>query len=215
MKKMNHNSEKEILKKLQAEAEESITFFSNQNKQERERAVCAAFLRCIGVNFNREDILPGKEEPIDIEFQGARFQIKELMDPGRKRHDEYKKALEKYKNSESLSELIEQFSPMFAQIQKICYCLVGFLKPYASKLGKELCAQVDILVYVNLQEYFSKDEDNVIDYSGLVQQNWRSVSMVSGDFCYIFYASETSPVFLKRFQKQIRKEFTGSDLFEI
>lgn len=212
---MNHNAEKEVLKKLQEEAEESVTFFSNPNKKEREKAVCAAFLRCLGIYFKNEDILPGKEEPIDIEFQNARFQIKEMMDPDRKRHDEYKKAIEKYKNSESLSELIEQFTPMFAQIQTICYCLTGFLKPYATKLGKELCAQVDALVYVNLQDYFSKDENNVIDYSELVQQNWRSVSMVSGDLGYIFYASETSPVFLKRLQKQIRKEFTGPDLFEI
>lgn len=215
MKKMNQDAEKEILKKLQEEAEESVTFFSNQNKKERERAICAAFLRCLGVSFKNEDILPGKEEPIDIEFQNARFQIKEMMDPDRKRHEEYKKAVEKYKNSESLSELIERFTPMFVQLQKICYGLTGFLKPYASKLGKELCAQVDVLLYVNLQDYFSKHENNVIDYSGLVKQNWRSVSMVTGDWGYIFYALETSPVFLKRLQKQIRKEFTGSDLFEI
>jgi hypothetical protein len=77
--------ETEALDKLRVHIHETRSFFGPKMKPERERSVCRAFLRCLGVAFDEAEIRASTTEPIDVEFRAAKFQIRELLDPGRKR----------------------------------------------------------------------------------------------------------------------------------
>ena len=87
--------EAEYLDRLRDHTVETRRIFSNKMKPERERMVCRAFLRCLGVQFRDEEIVTSYTEPIDVIFRSAQFQIRELMEPDRKRGDELKEFQDK------------------------------------------------------------------------------------------------------------------------
>ena len=90
-------NEIELIKQMISDTEESIKFFSGQKKPDREQSVCAALLRCLGIKFKIADLKPIRNDPPDICFSTANFEIKEYLDDGIRRHEEYKKFLEKLK----------------------------------------------------------------------------------------------------------------------
>lgn len=71
---------------------ESVKYFSQKNKPERERWVCGSFLRNIDRAFDETEILSQDDEPPDVAFRDVLFEVKEVLDPGRLRHTEYKAA---------------------------------------------------------------------------------------------------------------------------
>ena len=50
--------EREYIDDLVAHAVEADSFFSNHRKPEREKSACVAFLRCIGVGFSLDEVVP-------------------------------------------------------------------------------------------------------------------------------------------------------------
>ena len=74
--------------------EESVRFFDAANKPERERWVANEFLGNLGVEFVESEIQCVADEPPDIRFRSASFEVKEILDKGRRRHLAYKAALE-------------------------------------------------------------------------------------------------------------------------
>jgi very-short-patch-repair endonuclease len=82
--------EAEYLRKLQEHVAETRRLFSNTMKPERERMVCRAFLRCVGIKFCDQEIIASDTEPVDVVFRSAKFQIRELLGSDRKRGDELK-----------------------------------------------------------------------------------------------------------------------------
>jgi len=76
---------------LRAHAKDTLHFLSNAMKPEREKAVCRALLRCMSIHFFDNEIIVPVEEPVDVSYRTARFQIRELMEDDRRRGDEWKK----------------------------------------------------------------------------------------------------------------------------
>lgn len=79
--------ERLYLRRLVADAEEAISFFSTARKPERERTVCKAFLRCIGIDFSADEITSIRSDPPDVAFRDGRFEVTEILDENRPRHD--------------------------------------------------------------------------------------------------------------------------------
>jgi Putative endonuclease, protein of unknown function (DUF1780) len=79
------SSEREILEKLRRDAEEAEALFSNAGQHLQERTVLAGLLRALGVDFQEQEIVKCGPEPIDVWFRDARFQVTEILDPGRPR----------------------------------------------------------------------------------------------------------------------------------
>jgi hypothetical protein len=73
-----HRDEAEYLRKLQEHVVETRRLFSNTMKPERERMVCRAFLRLLGISFCDEEIIASDTEPIDVLFQSASFRYGSL-----------------------------------------------------------------------------------------------------------------------------------------
>jgi Putative endonuclease, protein of unknown function (DUF1780) len=85
----------EHLKLLSERAEDTVDFFSNNNKPERERSACAAFLRALGVDFSVADLgsVSIGQDPPDVICHTARFEVCEPLDEGRRQHDEVRSRL--------------------------------------------------------------------------------------------------------------------------
>jgi hypothetical protein len=102
---------------------DSIDFFSNKQKLNREKWTVRRLLSALGIAFN-ENELTSAEEPVDVAFRDIRFQEKEILDQNRRRTDEYKKALEKAQSAQDYSEFSELYDPIgisFSEVVQKCY----------------------------------------------------------------------------------------------
>jgi Putative endonuclease, protein of unknown function (DUF1780) len=104
-----HNPEKQYLDKLLQYVNETRQLLSSKMKQERERMVCRAFLRCIGLPFREDQIIVSTDEPPDIIFDSARFEIRELLDDGRRRGDEWAQEARKAERAEDIGLFHDPF----------------------------------------------------------------------------------------------------------
>ena len=89
---MSHEPEAEEQAYLEEQRKallESLAFWSPEKKLERELWVVKTLLRHLDVQYadNELIIMPESSEPPDVHFRGARFEIKEILDPNRRRHD--------------------------------------------------------------------------------------------------------------------------------
>ena len=68
-----------------------------------------ALLRCIGAPFSDGDIRASKEEPIDVVFGDAKFQVMTILG-GRKPGQVWREREQRYQEIESISELLEPWT---------------------------------------------------------------------------------------------------------
>lgn len=75
--------EKEWLSYHKEKTKDDRDFFSNKGKTERERWAVPAFLKNLSVVFNESELIsPGQTSKTDVIFRLARFQGKEICNPG-------------------------------------------------------------------------------------------------------------------------------------
>jgi len=188
--------EKKILNEQIKKVKKSVDFFSGNKKKDREKWVVKQFLNNFHIKFKETEIEISSEEPPDIIFSDARFEIKEILDEDRKRHKEYKEALEKAKNTTKVSDLFERFSPQETTIQNIAELIEQKLNEYI--LDSELYPKIDMLFYVNLQDIFFVKNSAYSFLDKKLWQKWRSVSMVeNGKINFVFWARDNASDFIK------------------
>jgi len=66
---MKTECEQAYIEDLIRHTKNSISFFSNAAKKTREKCVCAAFFRCIGIEFTLEEIIANNDDPPDVIFK--------------------------------------------------------------------------------------------------------------------------------------------------
>ena len=209
-------NKKEYLENLRKHASATRAFLKSEAKPERERSVCRAFLRTIGVNFNESELVAPTDEPADVAFRKARFQIRELLDPGRKRGDDWKHKEKKYTEAKSLDKIIEPYSPpsaitLAALVPEIVCALSEKLLKYGTG-----CNDIDALVYVNLQNHYLAAHSNIPNLDNLKLQGWRSVAFLFLPYGVILFAEPTAPEFLKEKEPGQFMEWNDIDsLFEV
>jgi Putative endonuclease, protein of unknown function (DUF1780) len=70
--------EREYIGRLADQADDTVDLLSSARKGERERRTCAAFLRCLGINFSSSQIRLSKNEPPNVIFHDANFEVMEI-----------------------------------------------------------------------------------------------------------------------------------------
>ncbi len=211
--------ERELLEILAAHAEDTVRFFSNDMQPNQERAACAAFLRCLGIDFKKQEINSYKQDPPDVVFRSARFETLEILDEGRKRHDEWKEKRDRLKQAKSIEEAFEQWNfvgPI--PYSRVVSLVTDALSKKSGKYGgPKVCAGLDALVYVNLLKHSLDPETPLPNLSRLINQGWRSVSLLMTPFAHILYANSTAPEFLRKLVCQTRSEWKKypDELFKI
>jgi hypothetical protein len=181
----------QYLQKLREDAKESIAFFSNQNKPERERCVVRAFFRCLGVSFLEKDLLINQPEPIDVAALGGRFQVTEVLPPGSRRHQEYRERFEKLNKVSSIEELFEPGQNSKPVPWGNVVALV--LERLSHKTAH---ADIDSLVYIDLGQTFFDVRSAKPGFSEIAKLGWRSVSVVHIPYSVVMSATNNAPSFL-------------------
>jgi len=185
--------EKEAIQDVIKSREKSIRFFSNSGKQETEIWVVREFLQNLGIAFSDNELQSVQDDPPDVVFRDAVFEIKEVDEEGRKRHDEYKKKLEEAKSASVYRDLMTPYK--FKEIalpeamQRIEVKLKGL------DYEPEFCRKIDILFYINFsligQHCYTIPGKNILE-------KWRSVSMVANNnISSVLWVTEDSPEFLR------------------
>lgn len=180
-------------KRVQA-LKESLSFFSNAEKLNREKWVVRQLLKALHVDF-REEEMTQAAEPVDVAFRNAGFQVKEILDEGRRRTDEYKNKLEKAKSVQHFGELLEHYTPLdisFSEAAQQCYAYAESLLTRA-KYGPHECKNIDLICYFNWQDYGVVSPIDV----PVKEVGFRSLSVVSNRYCAVICASSNAPSFLK------------------
>jgi hypothetical protein len=173
---------------------ESLTFFSNKWKLDREKWVVRRLLHALHIDFS-EDEIAGAEEPVDVSFRDAKFQVKEILNESRRRTDEFKSNLKKAKTAKDYSKLLEHYTPTdisFSDIVRHCQDYAATLLSQ-SKYGPLERKNIDLLCYFNWIDYHVVPAIEVQN----VEVGFRSLSVVSNRFCAVIYAGSETPQFLK------------------
>jgi len=211
--------DRKYLQKLKDHASDTRTFLSNKMKSERERAVCRAFLRTIGISFEESEIIVPSTEPADVSFRTARFQIRDLLEPDRKRGDDWKKREQKYLTAKSLDDvMVPAPLPIALGFDRLVPELEITLSAKAQKYKrnyKDGCTEIDALIYVDLKDRFLAVNSRMPDLEGLKSQGWRSVSLLFSPFGVVLFTGPTAPEFLRGIPPGPHMEWQDIDtLFE-
>lgn len=182
----------QYLQKLREHAKESIAFFSNQHKPERERCVVRAFFRCLGVSFTEKDLLVNQPEPVDVAALSGRFQVTEVLPPGSRRHQQYRERLEKLNEVSSIEELFEPWrnsKPVsWGDVVTVVLERLSHKTAYAD---------IDALAYIDLEQTFLDISSAKPSFTDITKLGWRSVSIVYIPYSVVMSATNNAPSFLK------------------
>ena len=185
-----------LLKDLREGLKGSVDYFRSENKAERERWTCREFV----LNLNRDaDAMPfvsPEEDPPDVTFGDARFEVKEIMDRDRKRHAEFRAALDRALKATNPSQLMTQYSPRDITPAEIGTRVLAELDRLAKKYEPKLKTTLDLLFYVNLIEHHLK-QGPMPHASAFQPYGWRSVSAVIGWAGLVFAAEKGAPALIK------------------
>ncbi len=195
---------------------ETIRFLSNPKKSERERCVCAAFLRCLGVDFSVAELVsvPESQNPPDVAFREACFEVCDVLDSGRRPHDEARARVEHLEQAETIEDvLVPVGSRVPLAFVEVFNHVTEALVRKAARYGIDVCANLDALVYVRLQNMFLDGSSSLPSCAALTKQGWRSVSFVMPPYSHVIHAGAGAPAFLGAFVGQTRQEWHEPDRF--
>jgi len=203
--------EEEFLDRLRLHADDTVDFLGEKRKAERERATCVALLRCLGIQFQVDEIGAAKIQPPDVLFREARFEIREVLDQGRRRHDEWKAEAKRRKMAVSLKALLKRYRPALPiDFRNLVTLITEALGEKAQRYEKE-CANLDALVYVNLRNSFLDPSSPVHGHEQLTAQGWRSVSILMPPYAHVLHATPRAPSFLAGLVCQPKGEWPDLD----
>jgi len=171
--------------------EESILQPREQNKPEREKWVVGRLLEVLHIPFENKELIVG-DEPVDIAFRSARFQIKELQEGKYKRGDElinHKKLIDQ---AQSPEDLVKFYTPWRISWQEIVLKVEEEVKHYSMKYDE--LASLDFLFYFN---YSNNEISGPFERVLTNGEGFRSVSLVTNRNCGVLYAAPSAPDFLR------------------
>jgi hypothetical protein len=190
------SAEYEFLIDLRAHAHQTRSFLSNKMKPERERSVCRALLRALGVSFADRELIAPTVEPADVSFRELQFQVRELL-RGRRRGDDWKSKQMQYAEARSVSDLLHPYSPPIAiSYKSLVPEVAAALSEKATKYGAG-CKTLDALVYIDLEDTFLNAISPMPDTAELEHQGWRSVSLLFSPYAVVLFAGKDASVHLR------------------
>jgi hypothetical protein len=209
------SAEYEFLNDLRTHAAQMRSFLSNKMKPERERAVCRAFLRALGVSFADCELIAPTAEPADVSFRELQFQVRELL-RGRKRGDNWKTKQKQYAEARSVADLLQPYSPPIPiGWESLLPEVTAALSEKAIKYGVG-CKALDALVYIDLEDTLLDANSSMLETAELEHQGWRSVSLLFSPYAVVLLAGKDASVHLRCAVGAAQKKWANIEtLFEV
>lgn len=190
-------TDEEYLEAQRKARAESVEFFRSENKPELELWVAREYLTNLGLSFTENELASSPQDPPDVLFRGANFEIKEILSEGRRRHQEYKEGLQKALEATAISDLVENFTPRDVTLSGVCALIFKEAKALADeKYPPAVRKNLDLLFYVNLNDVFGLVETPFPDLTGLASLGYRSVAFVMGYRGSTLVATGDAPTFV-------------------
>jgi hypothetical protein len=211
-------TDKEYLEKFRNYVTGARTFLNNNKmKPERERSVCRAFLRTLGMAFKDTEVIASTNEPVDVMFREARFQVRDILESDHRRGDVWKEKQRKHETATSIDEAIETDPPPIpapVDLNTLIPEVTTALSEKAKKYGIT-CQDLDMLIYLDLRKRFLAAGSAVPNVEPLKAQGWRSVSLLFPPYGVVLFAKPEAPDFLKAAEAKLHmKWFDIHTLFE-
>lgn len=182
--------------------QKSAKFFCDpKRKGERELLTARGFLDTLGVTYSADEVVLHDDEPPDVVFRDARFEVKELLDQGRRRDDEYREAARRAARATSRRDLFEEWDAEDVPLEQVAgevIAVAGDQKKYAA----DVKAGLDLLVYFNRQVLVEGVDGKGGEPPALGVQagdaaGFRSVCVYGNSFAVVLHAGEAAPAFLE------------------
>lgn len=190
----------DYLRLLTQQAEQANDFLSNARKWERERWVCQRLLQALNVPQRVEEFSGAVQEPPDVLFRDANFEVFFVLDEGRRLNDEWRAEVERRRSAFSLSQLVRR-EPRPRRINSAD--LLARLGPTLRKKahnyherGLDL-GELDIVAYASLKRSILDFNSPFPPPSEYLRQGWRSLSLVGPNFARVLFAHADAPEFLR------------------
>lgn len=208
-------SEQEFLRRLADQADDTVSLFSDSRKSERERRVCAAFLRCLGISFDIKDLVsvPKQDEPPDVRFRDAAFEVK-VNHGDQKVHGQWKARAQRYRDAKTTDDVLAPgVTPEPWSSSQALECVMGVLKK--QKYSPDTRSSLDVLTYLDLPGPFLAVGSKTPETTELEKLGWRSVSVLFPPYACVLAVSSSAPDFLARLVGVIKRESNPNQWFEI
>lgn len=188
------------LEELRADAADARSLMSNSRKSERERMAVRALLRCLGVPFEDGEIVTGSNEPVDVEFRAARFQIRDIVG-SRKRGKESAERERLYRDAKAIGDVMTPFTGSTAiPFDRAVEMVANALTEKSRRYGPRVCGTLDAIIYFDVHNshlYPTEPHDARAAFTELRRQSWRSVSMLALPYSVVLTANAEAPDFLR------------------
>lgn len=190
----------DYLRLLTSQAEQANAFLSNARKWERERWVCQRLLQGLNIAHRNEDFTPAGQEPPDVLFRDASFEVFFVLDEGRRLNDEWREELQRRRSAFSLSQLVRrEAKPKRISAPELLQRLAPTLRKKAHNYrerGLEL-GELDIIAFASLKREVLDLNSHFPPPTEYLRQGWRSLSLVGPTFARVLFAHPDAPDFLR------------------
>jgi hypothetical protein len=190
----------DYLRLLTHQAEQANAFLSNARKWERERWVCQRLLQALNVQHRLEDFSAAGQEPPDVLFREANFEVFFVLDEGRRLNDEWRAELERRRSAFSLSQLVRrEAKPRRIPLGTLQQHLAPTLRKKAhnyTERGLDL-GELDLVAFVSLKRAVADFNSHFPPPTEFLRQGWRSLSLVGPTFARVLFAHPDAPDFLR------------------
>ena len=173
--------------------EASVAFYAPGTTRARERYTASSFIENFRIDFTDDELISPDEDPPDILFRDIRFEIKEILDPGRRRHAEYKAELKRAKALTDTKDSFRMFTPKDAHVLDVFDRCEAAAKELEKKYPDTVRTGLDLLFYINLQQVTHLIEEPFPSTNRLSHLGWRSVSFVMGQRSSCLFARADAP----------------------
>lgn len=190
----------DYLRLLTHQAEQANAFLSNARKWERERWVCQRLLQALNVRHQLDEFSASGQEPPDVLFREANFEVFFVLDQGRRLNDEWRAELDRRRSAFSLSQLVRRE----AKPKRIAAAeLQARLAPTLRKKSHNYLergldpGELDLLAFVSLKRAVPDFNSHFPPPTEYLRQGWRSLSLVGPTFARVLFAHPDAPGFLR------------------
>lgn len=192
--------ESDYLRLLTRQAEQANEFLSNARKWERERWVCQRLLQAFNIPHRLEDF-GGGQEPPDVQFREANFEVFFVLDEGRRMNDEWRDEVERRRSAFSLSQLVRrERRPRRIGATELQARLAPTLRKKAHNYQERglLLGELDPIAFCAFKHSALDFNSAFPPPSEYLRQGWRSLSLVGPNFARVLFAHEHAPEFLRQ-----------------
>lgn len=190
----------DYLRLLTHQAEQANAFLSNARKWERERWVCQRLLQALNVKHHLDEFGASGQEPPDVLFREANFEVFFVLDQGRRLNDEWRAELDRRRSAFSLSQLVRRETrPKRIGAAELQARLAPTLRKKAHNyLERGLDpGELDLLAFVSLKRAVPDFNSHFPPPTEYLRQGWRSLSLVGPTFARVLFAHPDAPAFLR------------------